>query len=303
MAHGHTIGHGHGRAHKHSHGTDDIDWVRMGEHLERYAKVAAPMYGEVTAWLRQWTPEPAVVADVGAGPGGVAFLLADAFPGARVVAADPEEPLLERARERARRDGVADRFDTVRFELPQDIGQLPTADLMWVGKSLHHVGDQGAALTALAERLAPGGAIALLEGGLSARSLPRDIGFGKPGLQSRMEAADEEWFAEMRAGLPGAKEVVEDWAALLEAAGLRHVATRSFLLDLPAPLSEEARVHLVNDLTRRREMYDEILDADELATLDRLIDPSDPGGLMLRPDAFLLLAQTVHVAVKDRDQG
>ncbi|MFE0170987.1 class I SAM-dependent methyltransferase [Streptomyces sp. NPDC059002] len=297
---GRTETHTHTHSHGHGHGHGDVDWAAMGTYLERYAKIAAPMYREAAAWVRQWTPKPGVVADVGSGPGGVAFLLAEAFPGAQVIAADPEEPLLERARDRAEREGVADRFSTVRVELPDSIGQLPPADLLWLGKSLHHVGDQGAALAALAERLAPGGALALLEGGLSARSLPRDIGFGTPGLQARMEAYDEEWFAGMRASLPGAKRETEDWPALLGAAGLRHVASRSFLLDLPAPLSADARAHLVDELTRRREMRAESLAADDdLATIDRLIDPADPAGLMRRPDVFLLAVQTVHVAVKD----
>ncbi|MEV7194719.1 class I SAM-dependent methyltransferase [Streptomyces sp. NPDC093510] len=297
---GHHQGHGGGHGHGHGHDHDgDMDWSAMGVMLERYARVAAPMYGEVAAWLSRWVPEPGTVVDVGSGPGAVSFLLAEAFPKARIVAADPEEALLRRARDRATDEGLTDRFDTVRATLPDAIDDVPEADLLWLCKSLHHVGDQGAALAALAGRLAPGGAVALLEGGLSPRYLPRDIGFGRPGLLSRLEAADEEWFAGMRDGLDGSKGATEDWPALLTAAGLRYEATRSFLLDLPAPLPEDARAHVVQEFTRRREMQSERLAPDDIATFDRLLDPNDPQSLHRRPDLFLLTAQTVHVAVKD----
>ncbi|WP_030791928.1 class I SAM-dependent methyltransferase [Streptomyces sp. NRRL S-920] len=292
-SHGHSHGHGHG------HDGEDMDWATMGTMLERYAEIAAPMYGEAAAWLRTWVPEPGVVVDVGSGPGAISFLLADSFPKARIVAADPEEPLLERARERAAREGLTDRFDTVRAALPDAIDDVPAADLLWLCRSLHHVGDQGAALNALAERLAPGGAIALLEGGLGTRYLPRDIGFGRPGLLARLEATDEEWFTGMRAGLPGSKDAAEDWPALLNGAGLRHVATRSFLLDLPAPLSDTARAHVLEEFTRRRGMHEDRFTPDDLATIDRLLDKNDPQSLHHRPDLFVLTAQTVYVAVKD----
>ncbi|MFD6432320.1 class I SAM-dependent methyltransferase [Streptomyces venezuelae] len=296
QGHGHSHGHGHGHGHSHD---GDMDWAAMGTMLERYARVAAPMYGEVADWLRRWVPEPGVVVDVGSGPGAVSFSLAESFPKARIVAADPEEALLERARERAAREGLTDRFDTVRAALPDAIDDVPEADLLWLCKSLHHVGDQGAALSALAGRLAPGGAVALLEGGLGARYLPRDIGFGRPALLSRLEAADEEWFVGMRDGLEGSKDTTEDWPALLTAAGLRHVATRSFLLDLPAPLSEDARAHVITEFARRREIQAERLAPDDAATFDRLLDPDDPQGLHHRPDLFVLTAQTVYVAVKE----
>ncbi|MEU6768425.1 class I SAM-dependent methyltransferase [Streptomyces sp. NPDC046853] len=302
MAHGHD--HGHGEAHGHKHGGahghhhDDIDWATMGPMLERNAQLAADQNREIAAWLRTWQPEPALIADVGAGSGSVSFLLAEIFPKAEVIAVDPAQPLLERARARADREGLTDRVGTLQAELPEGIGALPPADLLWIGRALHHVGDQQAALAALADRLAPGGAIALLEGGLNPRSLPRDIGFGRPGLQTRFDLADEKWFARMRAELPGAKAVTEDWPALLTEAGLRHAGTRSFLLDLPAPVSEATRTHLVTELSRRREMHAETLDADDLTTVDRLLDANDEQSLHHRPDVFLLSAQTVHVGVK-----
>jgi hypothetical protein len=36
----------------------------------------------------------------------------------------------------------------------------------------------------------------------------------------------------------------------------------------------------------------------DLAALDRLLDPDDEAGIMRRPDAFLLAAQTVQVAAR-----
>ncbi|MEV6751627.1 methyltransferase [Streptomyces sp. NPDC051214] len=284
--------------HKHGHHHEDIDWATMGPMLERNAELAAPQNREIAAWLRTWQPEPALIADVGSGSGSISFLLAEIFPKANVIAVDPAEPLLERARERASREQLTDRFSTLQAELPQGIGELPPADLLWIGRALHHVGDQEGALAALADRLAPGGALALLEGGLNQRSLPRDIGFGRPGLQTRFDLADDEWFTRMRADLPGAKAVTEDWPTLLKEAGLRHAGTRTFLLDLPAPVSEAARAQIISELSRRRDMHEDTLTPDDLTTADRLLDPDDEQSLHHRPDVFLLSAQTVHVGVK-----
>ncbi|MFJ6573484.1 class I SAM-dependent methyltransferase [Streptomyces sp. NPDC091292] len=288
--------------HHHPHHGDDhtpMDWVEMAPLLERNAEISAPMYTRAAAWLAETRPAPRRIVDAGSGPGVVACLLAEVFPGADVVAVDAEEALLERARARAERTGLGDRVRTLRAELPSGLDTLDPADLLWVGKSLHHVGDQRAGLTALAGLLAPGGLLALLEGGLPPRCLPRDIGIGRPGLQSRLDAAEDEAFTEMRAALPGAKSETEDWPALLTAAGLRPSGTRTFLTDLPAPLSGQARDHVVATYERRRDAFADRLADDDRATLDRLLDPADPASLHRRPDVFLLGAQTFHTAVKD----
>ncbi|MDG4859799.1 class I SAM-dependent methyltransferase, partial [Streptomyces sp. T-3] len=183
-------------------------------------------------------------------------------------------------------------------ELPDGLGAVGPADVIWLGQSLHHIGDQRAALAAFAKHLAPGGTLVLLEGGLPARHLPRDIGIGRPGLEVRIDAAREHWFAEMRASLPGAKAETEDWAELLASAGLTHAATRSYLLDLPAPLDDRARAHVVNFFSQLGEAFAERLDADDLATVERLVDPEDEAGLLRRRDTFVLTAQTVHMAVR-----
>ncbi|QOV34321.1 methyltransferase domain-containing protein [Streptomyces ferrugineus] len=301
MAHHHHDDHAghHHTGHHHDHA--DIDWGEMAPLLEAQAELFTPLYEHAMAWLAKRQTEPGLVVDAGSGPGVVACLLADTFPGARIVAVDGSEPLLERARARAERLGVADRFGTLAGELPDVLDDLDyPADLLWASRSLHHLGDQRAALAAFADRLGYGGTLALQEGGLPARFLPRDIGFGRPGLQARLDVLEAEWFAQMRAELPGSVAETEDWPALLTAAGLRPTGTRTFLLDLPAPTTDRARAYVAASLARTREGVGERLDAEDRATLDRLLDPDDKASVHHRPDLFVLAAQTVYTAVRPK---
>lgn len=292
--HGRHDQHGH---HRHDH--TDIDWAEMAPMMEEQAELYMPMYERAMAWLGKRQTEPGLIVDAGSGPGIASCLLAETFPGARIVAVDGSEPLLERARDRAGRLGVADRFGTLAGELPGVLGDLDyPADLIWASWSLHHLGDQRAALAAFADRLAPGGTLGLLEGSLPTRYLPRDIGIGRPGLQARIDALHEDWFSQMRAALPGAVDVVEDWPALLTSVGLKHTGTRTFLLDLPAPTTDRARHVAATTLTRMREVLGDLLDAEDRATLDRLVDPDDKASVHHRPDVFFLAARTVHTAAR-----
>ncbi|MFE1925020.1 class I SAM-dependent methyltransferase [Streptomyces asoensis] len=298
--HAHAHGHGHAPVHRHGHGDGtDIDWAEMAPHLEAQAELFTPLYERALSWLGKEVTEPGLIVDVGSGPGVVSCLFAETFPGARVVAADGSAPLLERALRRADRLGYGDRFGTLTGELPDALGELDyPADLLWAGRSLHHLGDQRAALAAFAERLAPGGTLAIMEGGLPTRFLPRDLGFGRPGLEARLDALQEEWFAVMRAELPGSVGETEDWAALLAAAGLTHARTRTFLLDLPAPASDRARAYIAATLARLRDVHGDALDPADRAALDRLLDPRDEASVQRRADVFVLAAHTVHTAVR-----
>ncbi|MEV6880440.1 methyltransferase domain-containing protein [Streptomyces sp. NPDC051135] len=300
---GHERGHAHEQGHAHRHGPahdhGDLDWTAMAPHLEAQAELYTPLYRQALTWLAHEVGDPGLVVDVGSGPGVVSCLFAGAFPGARVVAADGAAPLLERARARAERQGFADRFGTLAGDLPAALSELDRpADLMWASQSLHHLPDQRAALAALGGHLAPGGTLAVLEGGLPARFLPRDLGFGRPGLEARIRAAEEDVFAGMRADLPDSVAETEDWPAMLTAAGLKHTGTRSFLLDLPAPLSDAARDYVTTSLSRVRERIGDGLDAEDLAALDRLLDPADEAGVHRRRDVFVLVAHTVYTAVR-----
>ncbi|MFF8378667.1 class I SAM-dependent methyltransferase [Streptomyces sp. NPDC015661] len=295
--HGHQHGAGHGhRHHDHTH----LDWNELAPLLERQAEIASPAYAEAAAWLGTLAPVQGVrrVLDVGSGPGVVTSLLAEAFPAAETVAVDGSPELLARARARAEARGLGARVSTLHAELPEGIGTLGPADLVWAGNSLHHIGDQGAALAEFADLLNPGGLMVLVEGGLPTRHLPWHIGMGRPGFEARLDAAHADWFGEMRAELPGSKDEPDDWRALLAGAGLTPSGTRTFLTDVPAPVSPVVRELAVAHYERLRDGLGAVLDADDKATLDRLLDPADELSLHHRTDLFHLTARTVHTARK-----
>ncbi|WP_327371280.1 class I SAM-dependent methyltransferase [Streptomyces sp. NBC_01217] len=296
--HGHHHNTAQPRRHQHQHDDIDFDWDVMGPLLERNAELSRSQYEEAARWIAGLPTAPKVrrVLDIGSGPGVIACLLAEVFPEAEIVAVDGTPALLERTRARAQRLGLGDRVRTHRADIPEGLAELGEADLIWVGNALHHMGDQRAVLAGFAALLRPGGTVALVEGGLPPRQLPRDIGMGRPGLEARLDAITAEWFEDMRAALPDAKREIEDWSALFAAVGLHPQGTRSFLLDLPAPLSEPARDHVIAEFARRREMLTEALTPEDIAVLDRLLDPEDPAGLRRRPDVFLLMVRTVHLA-------
>ncbi|MFJ5724210.1 hypothetical protein [Streptomyces sp. NPDC093149] len=118
--------------------------------------------------------------------------------------------------------------------------------------------------------------------------------------EAGLDAITAQWFEDVRAAPPGPKREIEDWGALFTAVGPDPQGTRSFLLDLPAPLSGPALDHVVAEISRRRGMFGQALSAEDIAVPDRLLDPDDPAGLRHRPDVFLLMARTVHPGRKDR---
>ncbi|MER6992069.1 methyltransferase domain-containing protein [Saccharopolyspora hirsuta] len=272
----------------------DLDWAAMADVLELEGEAHQPYVQQALAELAQL--EPQRIMDVGSGPGVAACQLAAAFPEAEVTAVDGSPELLARAEQRAERLGVELRTRVAEF--PDGLGELGTADLIWTAQAVHHVGDQQDALNRLARLLTPGGVLAVVEGGLPARWLPHDLGFGRPGLQTRIDAAMSERFNQMRAELPGSVATVETWADMLRTAGLDGTRSRTFLVDRPAPLADGARRWLRGTVERYRHGLQDHLDAEDLATLDRLLDPADPLGLDQRPDVFLLTAKTVHFGRK-----
>lgn len=289
--HQHERGHGHG----HGHMGSDFDWSTEADRLETEGGMAIGVVTGAAAWIAELVGDHPVrrVLDIGSGPGVAAGPFAAQFPTAAVEAADGSGPLLERAVTRATRLGFAERFSTRVCELPDGLDELAPADVIWASHVVHHLGDQADALARIAKLVRPGGVLAIAEGGLGQRTLPRDIGIGRPGLEVRLEAAGEEWFAEMRGETTGTTDVVEDWPTLIADAGLEPVGTRSFLVDLPAPLDPAVRAIVVAGWQARAERAAPLLSDTDRATLDRLLDPAEPLGLHRRTDLFMLSARTV----------
>jgi SAM-dependent methyltransferase len=288
--------HGHDANGQHGHHADghhgNVDWSLRGPDLVAEGEVAAPMVDQALRWLAERVPGTRDVLDVGCGPGVAACAFATMLPGARVLAVDGAAPLLAMARELASRLGVGDRLATREVSLPAGLADLPQADLVWVSGVAHHLPDPVAALRALGALVRPGGLLALREGGLPARFLPDGVA---PGLLPRLEAIGEEVVA---AGEHPAGVVPHHggWPELLRAAGLQPAGSRSFLLDLPAPVSPAVRRYLHRRLAMLQGLVgDRLTPADE-AALSTLLDQDAPDGVLRRPGVFLLEASTVHTA-------
>jgi SAM-dependent methyltransferase len=267
--------------------------------LDVNAAFDRPWTVEAVEWL---LPDGAggAVVDVGCGAGGAACAFArrldpDGASAVRVVALDRDPRLLEVARRRAETEGVAGR---VRWGCGE-VGRLPvrpgSADLVWASGVVHHVADQQAAVDELAGLLLHGGTLALVEGGLPLRCLPHEVGLGRPGLEARLDEARARWFADLRAEL-GGPPLPYGWPAALRRAGLVGIRTRSFLAESTPPLDPVGRkiatLHLTSALT---ELGDR-LDAEDRATLARLLDPADPTWVGHRDDLVVTAVRTVHAA-------
>jgi SAM-dependent methyltransferase len=298
----------------------EIDWAAQAEHLRKTATDEADWNQLVAAALVR--PTDQLVVDVGCGGGGMAKALAASVPDATVVALDADEEVLRQAREHT--------AGLVRCELvSMDDGPEPLraaigapADLVWASASVHHAADQQAAINALASLLAPGGRLALAEGGLPSRMLPWDLGLGEPGLELRLDLAQDRWFAAMREAIPGSVPMPYGWTDALRNAGLTDVTTQSVLTEKPVPLSEADRERVIEQLRVRVARLDpaeqgsgqghgqehghghghghgdvaEItLDADDLAIWHQLLDAGSPHYLGRRTDLASLSVRSIHV--------
>jgi SAM-dependent methyltransferase len=282
-----------------------IEWAAESGHLSGAARDDAAWYAAQAAALVR--PTDRVAVDVGSGGGGMTLALVAALAEGRVIAVDVEPALLAAATElvRAERPDARVSVETAMADLADGAEPLRAAlggpaDLIWAAASVHHLGDQQAAVSLLADLLAPGGRLALAEGGLPTRHLPWDVGLGEPGLEVRLDLAQDRWFAAMRAGLPGSVPMPYGWTEALRRAGLVEATTRTTLLESAAPLDAHELQRVVDGLAHRidRLRPSGLLDPDDLATWDALLDPDGPAWLGHRTDLYRLSARSVHVGMR-----
>ncbi|WP_039923682.1 class I SAM-dependent methyltransferase [Amycolatopsis decaplanina] len=281
------------------HTHDDIDWadrlrsLRMAEALD-----AEPMRAAARRLL-EGMPDGPTILDIGCGAGGMSALFAEelASVGAKIVLVDATEHLLAEAR-RVVSAAAGDRatVETIHADVADEglPAKLPAADLVWASRVVHHLPDQQAAIDTLAQLARPGGLVAISEGGLDFNCLPWDLGIGRPGLEERLLAARGEWFAEMRAGIPGSVSMPYGWNIALQRAGLADVDSFGVLIHHPAPGQELLREFVIERVTWLNEVAGDRLDDDDHETVAALVDPANPAFLGARQDLFLQGAKTIH---------
>ncbi|HEY3632152.1 MAG TPA: class I SAM-dependent methyltransferase [Jatrophihabitantaceae bacterium] len=220
-----------------SHSSYTVDWAEQAEHLHDNAAIDVAWNESVAAQIVRATDRFAV--DAGCGAGGMTRAIAAALPAsARVVGIDGSVEVLAAAAHHTDDERIS--FVQASYEDGFAGAVSQPADLVWASASVHHAGDQQAAVTGLVGLLAPGGRLALAEGGLPAHYLPWDVGVGEPGLETRLIAAGQRWFERMRAELPGDVRMPYGWGTALQRAGLHAVRTRTVLTEQPAPLADNA---------------------------------------------------------------
>ncbi|TCO62988.1 class I SAM-dependent methyltransferase [Actinocrispum wychmicini] len=284
-----------------THTHDDYDWVSKIAYMRRGAAIHTAWQRDIADRLVGMLRPGATVIDVGSGAGGMAaqFALAlGAQSGGHVVLVDAVPELLTAAGElvRATSDGkinvttvLADAAGTTLAEL------VPAADLVWASFVVHHLRDQQEGITNLTRVVAPGGWLALTEGGLGTQCVPWDLGVGAPGLIDRIQAARKQWFAQMRADIPGSTRLTVGWTKALSNAGLSDITSFTSVVDYPPPVTDDVRAAIVDWFTHITSVAMDHLATDDQQAVNRLLDPADTAYIGSRDDVFYLAADTVNL--------
>lgn len=268
----------------HHHLHDDAD---LADHLDLDAVAFGPMLDRIIEWVHgQVSPETRRIVDLGAGTGTGTVALARRFPAAEIVAVDASPVMLARLGGVAHDRGLSDRVRTVTADLDESWPPVGPVELAWAALSLHHVADPDRVLRDVHAALVSGGAFAAVELDALPRVLPDDIGLGRPGLEARCHEASAQSHE---------FDAHPNWRAQLEAAGFTPVEQRTFdASDDPAPadLAQYARAVL----HRYRTGLSDLLSAEDLGVLDRLLDIDGPDSVLRRDDLTADARRTVWVA-------
>lgn len=275
---------------------DGFDWAAEAGNLAAAAQSDTDFYAIMADELLRDTDR--LVVDFGCGAGGMAIALYDAISrrdqSAKVSGLDAHAEVFAASAE-AHPDIS---FATATFEdSPEQIRRSAggSPDLLWARGAVHHADDEQAALNTLASVLAPGGMMAIAEGGTTVGHLPSYLGVGEPGIHHRLAAAMHENY---RRRMANASPMPYGWPIGLRTAGLTRIRTRNVLFDKPAPLEGADLDHMLKSYAKQVEWAEEFIEPADLAVWKRLLDPDDEVWLGHREDLYYLAAASVHIGVK-----
>ncbi|WP_181407622.1 class I SAM-dependent methyltransferase [Nocardioides sambongensis] len=276
----------------HEHAGHRHDGERPFEGPEEVARVIAD--GEIALdYVREVVgllPGPVGrVLDVGSGPGVATLELARLLPDASVLALDSSASMIEALRGRAAADGLVDRVEARQAEIPEGLADLTGVDLVWASMSLHHVGDEVAALRAIRETLSEHGVVAILEFGDQRQVVPP----GDAALGQRIEDAYRRFFDEQSQHWHGDTPSAE-LSAMVERAGLAVLSDHVSVITHQPPLDDAQRRYVTGSLLRARQQLDGLLPTDDLEQIARLA--ADEG----RPDGPVVVSRRILLAHRAR---
>lgn len=257
--------------------------------LDLDAEVLADHIASITSWLPV-DAAPRRIVDLGAGTGAGTFALLARFPEAHVTAVDASADHLQRLREKAREQGVADRVRTVQADLDAEWPDLGRPQMIWASASLHHLAAPEQALRQAHDLLAPGGLLVVVELSGFPRFLPADAPESRPGLEERCHQAGEH----QHSGHLTHRGA--DWGPMLTSAGFTIEGDRTITVNVEGARSEAVGRYALNSLQRMRSTVAEHLPAEDLAALDELLDTEGPGSLLRRPDLGVRTERQVWAA-------
>jgi ubiquinone/menaquinone biosynthesis C-methylase UbiE len=265
-----SVHHSPDQSHDHSHDQshDDRTDASLADLLDLDGQVLHSYWTDALSWVQRALPGtgPEHILDLGAGSGTGTFALARCFPGAEIIAVDASEEMLGRIEAKALDLGMAKQVRLVHADLDDAWPDLGLLDLTWASMSLHHMSQPDRVLSNVFTATRPGGLLAVAEFDEPLRFLPDDVGFGRPGLETRCLGA----IASERAhSLP---ELGSDWAPRLSASGFAEVQERAFTIELDRPLPAGTVDYAQGWLRRLRSAAAARLDSDDQETLDKLLD-------------------------------
>ncbi|MGW7087241.1 class I SAM-dependent methyltransferase [Streptomyces sp. NPDC054871] len=284
----------HASSHTGHHDTDhhprhEPDAGNQAELLDLDAEVLSEHIASITAWLPV-EKAPRHVVDLGCGTGAGTFALLARFPEAQVTAVDASADHLHRLRAKAEELGVGDRVRAVSADLDADWPDLGRPELVWASASMHHMADPDRALRKVHELLAPGGLFAVVELAGFPRFLPADAPADRPGLEERCHAALAHHEAE-HVSHRGA-----DWGPKLAAAGFAVEGERLITVNVDGSRSTAVGRYALSSLKRLRAGAAHALPAEDLGSLDQLLDTESPLSILRRGDLAVRTERSVWAA-------